>query len=229
MSPSLLYESQAKLLCVLMLLACVLTCTPPRSQDATAPTEPPTSSLRRDTFTVEAWRAARRLGRYWLAEDYLRTRDVYAMSLADVIADLGTPDSAEDWSSYALCNTAAESLGPEGHGSEAELIVRFGLDQRVTSLICYPHGLRAEREFDAARWRIVAPTERLPMAKDLAVSGQCIALTEAQLTEILGPPDRRCPNPWIKYTVANSLADYEFLEFRGDETGRIVWASLYDG
>lgn len=67
------------------------------------------------------------------------------------------------------------------------------------------------------------------MAKDLAVSGQCIAMTEAQLIEILGAPDRHCPSPWIKYTVANSLGDYEFLEFRGDETGRIVWASLYDG
>jgi hypothetical protein len=185
------------------------------------------------TFTVADWRAAPQLGRYSMAQDYLDTREVTSMSLAEIVADLGQPDETINTWSYALSANGLPEPGPHGMPyfvAHPTLDANFSWEHRLLGLgVTWSYQPPEGTAFDAAAWRELDPDGRATMALDLLKGDRFVGCTKDELERELGVPDDKTSGICVKYTVDYHVIDDQILAFSADGSGKVISAELYDG
>ena len=162
-----------------------------------------------------------------MARDYLATRHVQGMTLAQLRADLGDEsDFREHWTyvigEYVPVNESGRTF--PAYYRRPTLDLHFSRTGVLRSLAPGSLSDGPSTAFIAEIWRATPCSERAPMARALIESELLLGARRDEVRQVLGDPDRA--EILVEYRVSDAVSDGTYLEAQVDLDGRILGAEV---
>ena len=176
------------------------------------------SAWRFTPFSPERWAQSSLFERRLLAKNFLKTHAFQTMTKAEIETQFGKPHLNNWWTYYLEFPELEPSL------SGVLLIFQEGKVSEVhkPSNLIIPRSGR----FDNAKWKAASRSDRAILVADLIESKVLVGKSQAELIELLGPPDQ-WQVLWYDLGMLAGEIDGYTLDFEINERDKVVRAEIY--